>query len=139
VDSDNRGGVGYGCIVEVAMILLNFSRKLNHDQKEQVEALSGLEIERAYTLELGNFQGSEPYQPQIKQAFERFPFDPDFYHSYDILVNLPNSGPLAVLVLVELHHRMGRYPKILRMGILPVINTMLLPHQDVQEVIDLGG
>ena len=115
------------------MILINFSHPLTPDQIAQVKAQTGQEFERVVSIN-SQFDNNEPFLPQLAAMMGQIPLDGAALQSEAILVNPPSLNFIAVLVLAELHGRMGYFPPVLRLRPVP---ESLPPRYEVAEVLNL--
>ena len=115
------------------MILLNFSHPLSNPQRTQIESLSHQEITEVISIKT-HFQNGEDFQAQLPSLMKQIPLTSEEYQSKPILVIPPALNFLAVLVLSDLHGRMGYFPSIVR---LRPVEESLPPQYEVAEIINL--
>ncbi len=115
------------------MILLNFSHPLTPDQLAQAESLAGQAIGRVIDLAV-QFDPQQSFVEQVRSLAESLPLSAQEMQTEAILVNPPALNAIAVVLLAELHGRMGYFPPILRLrqaaGSLP-------PRFEAAEIINL--
>jgi hypothetical protein len=115
------------------MFLLNFSHPLTPDQLAKVEALSGQAIEQVIPLTV-QFDPEQSFLPQLQVLFTQIPLTSEELQTRAILVNPPALNVIAVLLLAELHGRMGYFPPVVRLR--PVAGS-LPPRYEVAEILNL--
>jgi hypothetical protein len=115
------------------MILLNFSHPLTPEQLAQIETLTGQRVERLIAAP-AQFDPQAPFGPQLAALLEAVPLTPEAWQSTPILVNPPALNFIAVLLLAELHGRMGYFPPVVRLR--PVAGA-LPPRYEVAEILNL--
>ena len=115
------------------MILLNFSHPLTPAQLDQVRALTGNDAVEVVDLPV-QFDVQQPFEPQLAALMAQVPLSPVQLQGEPILLNLPSLNYIAVMLLAELHGRMGYFPAILRLR--PVAGS--LPSRfEAAEVLNL--
>jgi hypothetical protein len=115
------------------MILLNFYHPLTPEQLAQIETLTGQRVERLIAAP-AQFDPQAPFGPQLAALLEAVPLTPEAWQSTPILVNPPALNFIAVLLLAELHGRMGYFPPVVRLR--PVAGA-LPPRYEVAEILNL--
>lgn len=115
------------------MILLNFSHPLTAEQLQQVEALTGQELEGVIDIPV-QFDPDQPFLPQLDALMAQVPLTPAQYQTERIVLNLPALNFIAALLLAELHGRAGYFLPVLRLR--PIPNS-LPPQYEVAEVLNL--
>jgi len=115
------------------MFLLNFSHPLTPEQLAQIETLTGQRVERLIAAP-AQFDPQAPFGPQLAALLEAVPLTPEAWQSTPILVNPPALNFIAVLLLAELHGRMGYFPPVVRLR--PVAGA-LPPRYEVAEILNL--
>lgn len=118
---------------ELVMLLLNFSHPLTPAQLEQVHNLTNQKVDQVFNI-FPQFDVGQPFQPQLNSLMTQIPLTSDQLQTQPILVNPPALNFIAVLVLAELHGRMGYFPPILRLR--PASNA-LPPVFEVAEILNL--
>lgn len=115
------------------MLVLNFSHPLTSAQLEQIEALTGQVVERVFDL-MPQLDHEMPFDSQIRELADRVGLSPQEWQSKPLLLNPPGYAPAAVVLLAEMHGRMGHFPAVLRLRPVPDSNP---PIFEVAEVINL--
>jgi hypothetical protein len=72
--------------------------------------------------------------PQFKKIMGKLKLGNDDLRAEPVVVNLPQQNYLSVMLLAELHARMGYFPCIFRTRMKA---SGILPYYEVAEVIDL--
>ncbi|MCX7855847.1 MAG: CRISPR-associated protein Csx15 [Anaerolineae bacterium] len=117
------------------MIILNFSHPLTSDQVRQLESLTGQEADQVVDIPT-HLDTGRPFGPQIVELADRAGLSPAQWQTLPILVVPPALNFAAVLLLAELHGRMGYFPPCVR---LRPVEGALPPRYEVAEVLDLQG
>lgn len=115
------------------MLLLNFSHPLTPDQRARIEALTGQPITRELRAP-AQFDHQQPFGPQLDALMTQLGVTPDDWQAEAILVNPPSLNFIAVLLIAELHGRMGYFPPCIR---LRPVKDALPPRYEVAEVLNL--
>ncbi len=115
------------------MIVLNFSHPLTEEQLAQIEALTGQKVERVIEVPT-QLDPEAPFAPQVMELVEKVGLSPKEWQTLPILINPPSLNAIAVILLAELHGRMGYFPTIIRLR--PVPNA-IPPRFEVAELINL--
>jgi len=115
------------------MILLNFSLPLAPEQVAKIEHMLHLRIERVIELSI-YFQENKPFVPQFHEAFLVMPFSPDQWQTLPLLVNLPPDNYTSVLIMAELHRRMGYVAPFIR---LKPMGRAGSPYVEVVKIVNL--
>jgi hypothetical protein len=115
------------------MILLNFSHPLTPAQLEQIEALTGQAVERVLDL-MPQLDHEKSFDSQIGELVDGVGLSSQEWQTRPLLVNPPGYAPAAVVLLAEMHGRMGHFPAMLRLRPVPGSNP---PQYEVAEVINL--
>lgn len=115
------------------MILLNFSHPLTEAQLAQVEALVGKPVARLVEVS-SQIDPQQPLDAQVRQMVEATGLDSAAWQQAEVLVNPPALNFSAVLLLAELHGRMGYFPPCLRLRPVP---DALPPRWEVAELLNL--
>jgi hypothetical protein len=115
------------------MILINFSAPFKPLQISQVEALSHEPVTRVVDL-VFNIDSDMQVLPQFKNTMSRLKLSNTDLQAELVVVNLPQQNYLSVMVLAELHARMGYFPPIVRTRMRA---SGILPFYEVAEVVDL--
>jgi len=115
------------------MIVLNFSHPVSPEQQQQIEAITGQTIARLIDIS-SQVDVQQPLAPQVVAMADAAGLAPGQWQTEAILINPPALNFSAVVLLAELHGRMGYFPPILRLG--PLADS--LPRRfEVAEIIDL--
>ncbi len=115
------------------MIVLNFSHPLTPDHLAQVEALTGQKVERVVEAP-AQVDLNKPLVPQVVALADQTGLSPVEWQTLPILINPPGLSSIAVVLLAELHGRMGYFPPSIR---LRRMVDSLPPRYEVAEVLDL--
>ena len=115
------------------MIIINFSHPLTEEQLAQIEALAGQKVERVIEVPT-QLDPEAPFAPQVMELVEKVGLSPKEWQTLPILINPPSLNAIAVILLAELHGRMGYFPTIIRLR--PVPNA-IPPRFEVAELINL--
>lgn len=118
-----------------SVILLNFSHPLTDEQLAQVEALVGKSVSRVVEIPTKLDPGAD-FGPQIAALADSLGFTPQEWQTLPIIIVPPALNFAAVLLLAELHGRMGYFPPCVRLR--PVEGAMP-PRYEVAEILDLQG
>ncbi len=116
------------------MIVLNFSHPLTPEHLQQIEALAGEPVERVITVNNVQFDPALPFAPQMVTLVDNLGLTAEEWQTLPILVNPPAYNFIAVLLLAELHGRMGHFPDHLRLR--PVPNASVTRYE-VAEIMNL--
>lgn len=115
------------------MILLNFAHPLTKQQLEQIESLTGESVERLIEIN-SQIDPQEPLIPQVMTLADRCGLSPVEWQTLPILVNPPSLNFSAVILIAELHGRMGYFPPCIR---LRPVKDVLPPRFEVAEILNL--
>jgi transcriptional regulator with XRE-family HTH domain len=96
------------------ILVLNFAHPLTAQQQAQIEELSKATIENIITIST-LINEAEPLEPQIAGLIEAVDQSTHDWHKRDILINPPGYAPAALLLLAEIHGRIGHFPTLIRM------------------------
>lgn len=117
------------------MIVLNFSHPLTPEQLAQVEAVSGRKVERVVNVP-AQFDPRVPFGPQVVELADAAGLTGTEWQTLPIFVVPPALNFIAVLLIAELHGRMGYFPPVLR---LRPVEGAVPPRFEVAEILDLQG
>ncbi|MFN3928220.1 MAG: CRISPR-associated protein Csx15 [Thermoflexus sp.] len=117
------------------MIVLNFSHPLTPEHLAQLEELTGQRIERVVEIPT-HLDTQRPFGPQIVELVDRVGLSPTEWQTMPLLIVPPALNFAAVLLIAELHGRMGYFPPCVR---LRRVEGALPPRFEVAEVLDLQG
>ncbi|BAJ64873.1 CRISPR-associated protein Csx15 [Anaerolinea thermophila] len=115
------------------MILVNFSHPLSNDQMAQLQALLGAPIERVVEVH-SQIEPDQPLAPQVTAMVDQAGLTLEEWQNAPIIVNPPSLNFSAVLLVAELHGRMGYFPACVR---LRPVNGAIPPRFEVAEVLNL--
>ncbi len=117
------------------MIVLNFSHPLTPEHLAQLERLTGQRIERVVEIPT-HLDTQRPFGPQIVELADRAGLSPTEWQTMPIVIVPPALNFAAVLLIAELHGRMGYFPPCVR---LRPVEGAVPPRYEVAEVLDLQG
>jgi len=115
------------------MILINFSHPLTPAQMAQVEALTRQKVERVIDA-MAQFDHAQSFAEQARALVDAVGLSPHEWQSTPLIVIPPALSFIAVVVLAELHGRMGYFPTVARLR--PIAGTMP-PQFEIAEVMNL--
>ncbi|MGB9799712.1 MAG: CRISPR-associated protein Csx15 [Thermanaerothrix sp.] len=115
------------------MILVNFSHPLSADQLKQLQALLGASIDRVVEVH-SQIEPDRPLAPQVAAMVDQAGLTLEEWQNAPIIVNPPSLNFSAVLLIAELHGRMGYFPACVR---LRPVNGAIPPRFEVAEVLNL--
>ena len=115
------------------MILLNFSHPLSEAQRQQLAAQTSEPITRVIDAP-AQFEPQQAFGPQLDALLARVELTPLQWQHEPLLVVPPSLNFIAVLLLAEIHGRMGYFPPCVRLR--PVANA-LPPRYEVAEILNL--
>jgi hypothetical protein len=115
------------------MILLNFSHPLSPEQVTQVESLTQQKIDRVVPIPV-QFDSDQPFLPQLETLAAQLPLTPEQLQTEPLIINPPSLNFITALLLAELHGRMGYFPPIIRLQLIP---GSLPPRYAVAEILNL--
>jgi transcriptional regulator with XRE-family HTH domain len=96
------------------ILILNFAYPLTEQQRAQIEELAGTGIEDIITIPT-LINEEEPLEPQINRLIDAIGLSIDDWDKRHILINPPGYAPAALLLLAEIHGRIGHFPTLIRM------------------------
>ncbi len=115
------------------MIIVNFAHPLSKEQLHQVETLARQPVEKV--IEVHNqINSQEPLEGQILEMVDKAGLSPEEWQNAPILVNPPSLNYSAVMVIADLHGRMGYFPACLR---LRPVEGAIPPIFEVAEILNL--
>ena len=115
------------------MILINFGAPFRPLQISQAEALLHEPITRVVDLTV-NVDPDQEMLAQFKKIMGKLKLINADLRAEPVVVNLPQQNYLSVMILAELHARMGYFPTFIRTR---MTSSGMLPYYEVAEVIDL--
>lgn len=115
------------------MIVLNFSHPLTPAQIAQLETLTGQRVERVLE-QMPQFDHAQSFAEQVRALVDAVGLTPQEWQSAPLVVIPPALNFIAVVLLAELHGRMGYFSTVARLR--PIANTT--PQQyEICEVVNL--
>lgn len=115
------------------MIIVNFSHPLSEQQLKQVEELTGQPIEKVIEIH-SQINPQQPLEDQVLRMVDQVPLSPAEWQTAPILINPPSLSFTAVLMVADLHGRMGFFPAFLR---LRPVEGAIPPRFEVAEILNL--
>lgn len=120
------------------MLLLNFAHPLTDEHLAQIERLTGQKVDRVVVID-SQVDTQQPLAPQIASLADAAGLTPEEWQTLPILINPPALNFSAVLLVAELHGRMGYFPPCIRMR--PVVGPdgqrVVPPRFEVAEILNL--
>ena len=120
------------------MLLLNFAHPLTDEHLAQIERLTGQKVDRVMVID-SQVDTQQPLAPQIASLADAAGLTPEEWQTLPILINPPALNFSAVLLVAELHGRMGYFPPCIRMR--PVVGPdgqrVVPPRFEVAEILNL--
>lgn len=117
------------------MIILNFSHPLTDEQIAQVEDLTGRTVEHVVRRQ-AQFDNETDFGPQVRALADGCELSATEWQTAPIVFVPPALNVIAVLLMAELHGRMGYFPPCLRLR--PVKGSVPTRYE-VAEILDLQG
>ncbi|HPH98122.1 MAG TPA: CRISPR-associated protein Csx15 [Anaerolineaceae bacterium] len=114
-------------------IILNFSHPLTEENLAQVEALTGNPVERVISIPV-QFDTNQSFLPQLEQMMGALSLSSEELQTLPVLINPPALNFITVMLMADLHGRMGYFPPVLRLR--PVAGA-LPPRFEVAEILNL--
>jgi transcriptional regulator with XRE-family HTH domain len=96
------------------ILVLNFAHPFTEQQWAQIEKLAGTGIGDIITIPT-LINEEEPLEPQIARLIDAVDQSIDDWNERHILINPPGYAPAALLLLAEIHGRIGHFPTLIRM------------------------
>ena len=115
------------------MIILNFTHPLPESETASVAELTGQVVEQTIDIKT-NFDPERDFAPQVRALLDNINLTAAEWQTAPILINSPAQNVIAVILLAELHGRMGYFPPVLRLKPVPEATP---PRFVVAEVINL--
>jgi len=112
------------------MILVNFAHPLTKEQIEQLKAKFNIEPSRVLEVKT-QLDLQAPLTPQVVELVDRVGLSSAEWQGNPVIINPPGLAPAAVILLAELHGRMGHFPAMLRLA------PADIGRYDVAEILDL--
>ena len=115
------------------MIILNFSHPLISQHVQQIESLAGESVTEVRDIP-ARFDNQRPFADQVRALVDDIGLSPADWQTLPLIINPPSYTFAAVVLVAELHGRMGYFPTLLRMRPIPDST----PHRfEVAEIISL--
>lgn len=115
------------------MIIINFAHPLSDEHLQQIRDLTGQEIAQVIKVS-SQVNVEQPLGKQIVEMADRAGLQSTQWQQEGLIINPPALNHSAVLLMAELHGRMGYFPTCMRMR--PVPNS--IPRKfEVAEVVSL--
>jgi hypothetical protein len=115
------------------MILLNFSHPLTAEHLAQLEALASGPMARVIDVPV-QFDLDQPFTDQVTALLGDLSLSPADWQTLPFLINPPALSAIAVVLLAELHGRMGYFPTVVR---LRPVTGCTPPRFEVAELVNL--
>jgi len=115
------------------MIVLNFSHPISPDQVARIEALTGQNVSEMIDVPV-QFDDQRDYLEQVVDLVDGLGISAKKWQTEPVLINPPSLNFIALLLLTELHGRMGYFPAHLRTR---PVEGALPPRYEVAEILDL--
>jgi len=115
------------------MLLLNFTHPLTSEQMDQIAELVDRPVDEVRHVP-AQFDHTQPFGPQAQALVKACGLTPEDWQRTPLLVVPPALNFIAVVLLAELHGRLGYFPTCVRMR--PVAGSRP-PRYEVAELLDL--
>ncbi len=96
------------------MILLNFSHPLTDQQQARIGELAGEHIEDIRIIAV-QIDQARALEPQVRSIVESVGLSSQEWQTRELLINPPGYAPVAIVLLAELHGRIGHFPALIRL------------------------
>ena|SRR5581483_8013162 len=96
------------------MILLNFSHPLTDQQHARIGELAGVPIEDIRTIAV-QIEQTRALEPQVRAFVDSIGLTSQEWQTDELLINPPGYAPAGLVLLAELHGRIGHFPTLLRL------------------------
>ena len=120
------------------MLLLNFAYPLKENDLARIEEMTGEKIEHVLVVD-SLVNTDQPLGPQIRAMVDSIGLSSEEWQTVPLLVNPPSLNYSAVVLVAELHGRMGYFPPCIRMR--PVLDEsgqrVMPPRFEVAEILNL--
>src|ERR1700682_405697 len=114
------------------ILVLNFSHPLTPAQRNQLATQLGQEPEvRTIPVQIDN---ESPLTEQVTAIADATKLSPEEWQTLPLIINPPGFAPAAMVLLAELHGRIGHFPTLLRLR--PVANSIPTIYE-VAELLNL--
>jgi hypothetical protein len=94
------------------MLILNFSHPLSGEQQGQIEALTRTTLDEVCNIPI-QISGQESLETQIRAIVNAIQLTSEQWQTLPLLINPPGYAPAAIVLLAELHGRIGHFPSML--------------------------
>lgn len=101
--------------------LINFAHPISQAQIEQIENLLQTKVGQTFEPK-SQVDVHQPLGQQVVSMVDSIHLTPEAWQTLPILINPPALNHSAILLMAELHGRMGRFPTCLRLR--PVKNAI---------------
>jgi hypothetical protein len=96
------------------MLLLNFTHPLTQEHRVQIEQLTGETIEEIREIAV-QLDLQQPLAPQISTIVNSVDLTSQEWQTHTLLINPPGFAPAALVLVAEIHGRIGHFPMVLRL------------------------
>ena len=96
------------------MLILNFSHPLTDQQRARISELVGGPIEDIRTLAV-QIDQARTLEPQVRAIVDGIGLNSQEWQTRELLINPPGYAPAAIVLLAELHGRIGHFPALIRL------------------------
>jgi len=96
------------------------------DQQSQVEMISGQKLTQIIHAKV-QFDTEKPFWHQINNVVSKIPLSFEEYQTQPILIIPPSLNTIALVLMAELHGRMGYFPPVLRMKLVKECKLSFTP------------
>lgn len=114
-------------------VVVNFSHPLTAGQLARLEALTGQPLDRVIDVP-AHFDQGAAFAPQIVALVEAAGLTALDWQTLPLLIVPPALNYIAVILLAELHGRMGYFPACIRLRPVP---DAVPPRYEVAEILPL--
>jgi hypothetical protein len=115
------------------MIVVNFSHPLSEEQIGQIEQITGQPVKKVLEIH-SQIDPQESLEDQVLRMVDQVQLSAEEWQNAPILINPPSLNFTALMLVGDLHGRMGFFPAFLR---LRPVKGALPPRFEVAEVLDL--
>ncbi len=115
------------------MIIVNFAHPLPRDQIERIERMTGRKVQRVIEVPV-HFDNGADFEAQVQRLVDAVPLSSEEWQTEPVLINPPSLNFIALLLLAELHGRMGYFPAHIRTRPVP---DAVPSSYEVAEILDL--
>ena len=96
------------------MLILNFSHPFTDQQCARIGELAGGRIEDIRIIAV-QIDQAHALEPQVRTIVESVGLTSQEWQTRELLVNPPGYAPVAMVLLAELHGRIGHFPSLIRL------------------------